>query len=239
MMLIEKKNREPDALQAFRKECKNDGGLKKGDYDRFRDNCQSGFEELQISLMEEQHYLCCYCMQKIQRSTQIRNKKEEKPLTIEHYEPKSTKPDLALTYTNLLACCEGKDGKIKFCGNSKGNSPLHMVPNPSDQNTALEFIRKIKYKSNGEITIDVNELERYSENEKTALLNEINNILNLNNEILIKARTAKLQNIINRYKDEAGRKAKKINKKDFFNELDYFSYYAFVKFHFLKDCTNV
>lgn len=235
MMLITKNKTEPNSLQEFRNECKKEGGPKKGDYDRFYKNCPTGFEDLQISLLNEQHHLCCYCMQKIQRSAEIKNIREEKPLTIEHYVPKSTKPCLALTYSNLLACCDGKDGLNKFCGNSKDDKPLSMIPNPSDGSMAPRFIQKLKYKSNGEITINSSDLEQYSENDKTKLLIEINVILKLNDEILTKARTTKLNALINQYKDEAGRKAKKINKKNFFNKLGYVSYHAFVKSQFLKD----
>ena len=235
------KSKEPEKLREFRNECKKEGGLKKEDYDRFYRNCPTGFRQLQDSLLKEQHNLCCYCMKKIGIKQEIKENDEPKPLTVEHFVPKSEQKEggkLALVYRNLLACCEGKDGNTKFCGNSKGNNPLTMIPNPADIKEAPRFVQKLKYKSNGEIAIIPSALEQYSEKEKTILLKEINEILNLNDEILTKARTAKLNTLINKYKDEVGRKAKRMNKRDFFNKLGYFSYYAFVKSQFLNDCNH-
>ena len=59
---------------------------------------------LRQSLLEEQGYLCAYCMSKIRDKVKI-----------EHYEPRNTQNEL--DYSNLLAVCTG---------NSEGDSFKHQ-----------------------------------------------------------------------------------------------------------------
>lgn len=56
-------------------------------------------EEIRQSLLEEQHYLCAYCMKRI--------KNDGLHTTIEHWEPLSVNKDKALEYDNMLAVCDG------------------------------------------------------------------------------------------------------------------------------------
>jgi uncharacterized protein (TIGR02646 family) len=50
-------------------------------------------DELQIALLEEQGYLCCYCLSRITQKT----------MKVEHWQARSKYPALILAYTNLLA----------------------------------------------------------------------------------------------------------------------------------------
>jgi uncharacterized protein (TIGR02646 family) len=50
------------------------------------------------ALLKEQGYICCYCGMRITRITSH----------IEHFKPRSTYPNLALEYINLIASCQGE-----------------------------------------------------------------------------------------------------------------------------------
>lgn len=65
-------------------------------------------ETIRKSLLEEQHYLCAYCMRKVQNNGQ--------KTSIEHWYPLSKDKEQALDYRNMLAVCDG--GK-KWTGKGK------------------------------------------------------------------------------------------------------------------------
>ena len=56
-------------------------------------------ETIRKSLLEEQHYLCAYCMRRIQNDGQ--------KTSIEHWYPLSKDKERALDYGNMLAVCDG------------------------------------------------------------------------------------------------------------------------------------
>lgn len=71
-----------------------------GDTKAIRDTFDSlPKDEIRRSLLEEQHYLCAYCMRRI----------EDNGLktSIEHWYPLSKDKDKALDYKNMLAVCDG------------------------------------------------------------------------------------------------------------------------------------
>lgn len=107
-------------------------GIKDGDTNAIRDAFNSlPKDEIRKSLLEEQHYLCAYCMRKI----------EDNGLktSIEHWYPLSKDKDRALDYGNMLAVCDGgknwsgKGRKILCCDAYKADeeemviSPLNKV----------------------------------------------------------------------------------------------------------------
>jgi uncharacterized protein (TIGR02646 family) len=65
-------------------------------------------EEIRQSLLEEQHYLCAYCMRKIKNNGQT--------TTIEHLHSLSKNKEEALEYKNMLGVC---DGGRNWKGNGK------------------------------------------------------------------------------------------------------------------------
>ncbi len=74
--------------------------------------------ELRESLLEEQGYICAYCMCRIGES----NSK------IEHIKSKSPEkfPELSLSYSNMIICCMGGEGSKgeKHCDTSKEDKDI-------------------------------------------------------------------------------------------------------------------
>lgn len=111
------------------------------------------------SLLEEQGYICAYCMQRI---TDIHG-----GATIEHIIPQSIDSTKALAYRNMLAVCNGNrtvhDDKMKTCDAHRGNAYLTVNP------LHAETLSSIRYQSNGHI---------YSADE--SINRDLNEVLNLN-----------------------------------------------------------
>ncbi|OQY33157.1 MAG: hypothetical protein B6241_08620 [Spirochaetaceae bacterium 4572_59] len=98
--------------------------------------------DLRTSLIEEQGYICAYCMQKI----------ENDPLKckIEHCISQDESSKKKLDYDNLLLCCKGNEGHKpvdQHCDTKKGEKSFHF--NPSEQKYDME--RLIQYNSQGKI----------------------------------------------------------------------------------------
>ena len=116
------------------------------------------------SLLEEQHYLCAYCMRRIYNNG--------RQTAIEHWYPLSKDKKRALDYKNMLAVCDGGKGKnsngkkILCCDACKGDedklsiSPLHN-----------QQMNKIAYNKDGFIKTDP-----YDE----GMENDIRDVLRLN-----------------------------------------------------------
>lgn len=139
------------------------------DYDNYPEK-----DELRQSLLTEQGYICCYCMQRITKNQ----------MKIEHWQPQSIYPSLQLDYQNLLGACQGNQGqpqRLQHCDTRKGESEITI--NPTDASRKCESL--IKYRSNGQIYSDDETIER-----------ELNEILNLNLETLTKNRKAALDAVI-------------------------------------------
>lgn len=98
-------------------------------------------DELKKCLLEEQGYLCAYCMSKIN----IDNS------TIEHYIPRNGKNGnntLSLDYRNLFAVCDTTRGlpkALQTCDVKKGDDLLHIDPRERSH------IETIQYEHNGKI----------------------------------------------------------------------------------------
>ncbi len=136
--------------------------------------------ELRASLLTEQGHICCYCMQRIKNDQ----------MKIEHWRSQDEYPDLQLDYNNLLGACEGGQGSrehLQHCDTKKGNTPLTI--NPLDNLKNCEIL--IKYLSNGRI---------YSDD--TVIDNELNDVLNLNMQTLVKNRGIVLDTILQQLKNE-------------------------------------
>jgi uncharacterized protein (TIGR02646 family) len=153
------KGKEPTSLLEHRKKTH-------ANYDNYSEK-----DDLRESLVKEQGYICCYCMQRI--SPNAENMK------IEHHQPQKKYPHKQLDYQNLLASCKGNDGGPKHlprhCDTSKGEQEITI--NPADKSRNCEAL--IKYKSNGVI---------YSED--PTINKELNQILNLNTPTLVINRKA-------------------------------------------------
>lgn len=175
MMLIQK-TREPNELQVHR-------GIAGTNYESFKSDVGLGdlspATGLRKSLLEEQGYICAYCMKRIPHSHTEKGISADK-MKVEHFiaqtNKKSISNNLDITYTNMLACCmgnQGKNEKYETCDTRKGEKILTISP----LNNA--HVRTIKYAPDGSI---------HSTNEIFEV--EINKILNLNENNLKKQREA-------------------------------------------------
>lgn len=122
--------------------------------------------ELKEALLNEQGYLCCYCMNGI----------KEDNMKVEHYKPRSTYPALKMVYTNLFATCTGDFCTDKHCDTKKENTELTI--HPADSRNNCETI--VGYSTNGKLT--------YPDVYKT----DIEDTLNLNNSVLVSNRKGAL-----------------------------------------------
>ncbi len=161
-MIPIKKGPEPHELTEYR--------LRKGaNYENMPQNVK---EAVLNSLMQEQGFLCAYCM------CRIPQKSQKISVRIEHIQPQSQTKDLkALDYKNMLAVCPGnqvpKNEKLYnlrenrlTCDAHRGNNPLTVNPLIS------QTLRTIRYKSDGTI---------YSED--SAVNTDLNRTLNLNSAV--------------------------------------------------------
>jgi uncharacterized protein (TIGR02646 family) len=132
-----KKSQEPEKFTAW-KALENDDWQPNWD-DNFRSPEKPIVHE---SLLKEQGYICCYCGMRITRESSH----------IEHLKPRSNYPHLALTYTNLIASCQGESEEPPpvpvHCGHQKKYwYDEQLMVSPLESNCADFF----KYPASGEI----------------------------------------------------------------------------------------
>lgn len=162
------KSKEPQSLLQHR--LKNFA-----DYDNYQEK-----NELRTSLLTEQGYICCYCMQRISSDK----------MKIEHWQSQDIYPNLQLSYNNLLGACEGGEGlpdRLQHCDTKKGNIEISI--NPTDNRINCEDV--IKYRGTGEI---------YSDDE--TINKELKDILNLNVQTLVNNRREVLELVLKELKSE-------------------------------------
>lgn len=128
MILIKKKS-EPHSLTTYKKTINAS----------FDNQPSKVKEDLRKSLLEEQGYICAYCMKRIEESADIK---------IEHYEARNRTNELS--YKNLLAVCKGNEGSSKerqTCDTKKGNRVLHINPQKVGDISTIFFTRNGEVKS--------------------------------------------------------------------------------------------
>jgi uncharacterized protein (TIGR02646 family) len=126
-MRLIKKGKEPNSLMEYKKQS-----------NAYYDGCNK--IDIRKALLEEQGYLCAYCMERI----------SEEKMTIEHYYAQSNINEKeALDYNSMLGVCLGNRGskqkKYLTCDAHRGNEALKV--NPFEKAT----IDLIKYSDNGKI----------------------------------------------------------------------------------------
>lgn len=115
-------------------------------------------------LLQEQHGLCAYCMRRIQN---------DRHMGIEHVVPIQQSGEDALSYSNMIGCCDGGrfidvgsgNKKILCCDAEKGNQLLCISPFSEVQ------MKKIRYDRNGRI---------YTFPADETMDHDINDVLKLN-----------------------------------------------------------
>lgn len=158
-------------------------------------------DEIRKSLLEEQCYICCYCMKEI----------DEHTMKIEHYESQSDFPHRQLDFKNMLGACTGvikekeKTRLTEHCDSAKGNEELQLL-DPTDSKK-IHFIKELKYTKTGKI---------FSNN--TAVQKEIDEILKLNINYLKRRRASIMKETV----DEIIRKEKngKMSKSFLINKIE-------------------
>lgn len=102
------------------------------------------------SLLEEQGYICAYCMRRIPD--------KDSKATIEHIVPQSVDPAMALDYRNMLAVCDGnrdaRDDSMKTCDAHRGNTGLTVNP------LYPQTLEGIRYRRDGRIYSTDEEINR-------------------------------------------------------------------------------
>lgn len=177
-----RKGKEPNNLTTYRNN-------KEGNFDNYPHK-----DELREFNLTAQKYLCAYCMCRIENDP-LRTK-------LEHIKPKSNK-SLELVYDNIVAVCEGKNGKVTHCDTLKSNKELSFSP-------LIEVnMNTIKYEEN------INEISVSSYD--AVIEKELDELLNLNFSYLKENRNQALKTWkIEISKKYAGKKA------DFTKELNSF-----------------
>lgn len=142
--------------------------------------------ELRRSLLEEQGYLCAYCMKRIRQENKVK---------IEHYEARNKENEL--DYQNLLAVCDGNETLIaggnkvnpkRFtCDTMKKERRLHINPQSrSDMGT-------IYYDNQGKIYSSNNDYQK--DLDKILNLNDPSGYLIANRKAALNALIHKLQGL--------------------------------------------
>jgi len=157
------KGQEPISLTAYRSSIPIADMKKETIYEDYKENAI-----LRKQLLEEQGYVCCYCMSRI----------SERTSKIEHFLPQSDFREKQIDYSNLFVACKGGEGtKEHYCDTQKANQLLNSIDFSTD------MTKKIKYFKNGRVS----SLESSKEKE-SSLTKEMNEVLNLNCKILVKNR---------------------------------------------------
>lgn len=93
--------------------------------------------KLRRELLEEQGYICCYCMKRIDIDS----------CHLEHFWPKSRFKDQDMDYRNMLASCEGEIAGADHCGHKKEDWYDADMVIPTDD----EIEKMFRYALNGKI----------------------------------------------------------------------------------------
>ncbi len=129
-------------------------------YENFRDK-----NSIRKALLEEQGYICAYCMCAIGYDST----KWEKEVRIEHYRCQDEFENLQLDYNNMFAVCtcsERLPQKEQHCDVLKGNKYLHFDPKN------IEHIKTLRYSEGGVLSTN----QQFTE--------DIENTLGLNHSYL-------------------------------------------------------
>lgn len=155
------KGNEPKELTDYRKNPN-------ATYKDLSENFISIKNKIREQLLQEQGYLCAYCMSRID-STQMK---------IDHWHSRNQYPAEQLDYPNMLGACEGGEGKAsknQTCDTCKGSKKLKY--NPANPSHRIE--NQIRFLGTGKIESDDAEFD-----------DELNKVLNLNHSRLRENRKA-------------------------------------------------
>jgi uncharacterized protein (TIGR02646 family) len=127
---IHKRSQEPPTLLAYRKAADPNRS-----YAAFPSK-----DQLREPLLEDQGWLCCYCMRRI----------DARDMKIEHYRSQTHHSEQALDWRNLLAACKGGEGRpaaAHTCDTRKADEDLTVDPR-------TDSVRGIRYLGSGRLEVD-------------------------------------------------------------------------------------
>lgn len=142
--------------------------------------------DIRVSLLIEQGYICAYCMRRISISN----------MKVEHWACQHANPTLQLSYKNLLGCCNGNEGnppKDQTCDTSKGGQLLSY--SPSESTHRIES--KVMFSLDGRILSD-----------DVGFDEELNTVLNLNHARLKRNRELQLEALQGQLNHKQGRRTR-------------------------------
>lgn len=163
-MILIKKNKEPIEWKRYR----TTPGAK-----------YKSIDALYKSLIDEQGYICAYCMRRIPTRDKVSNENHR----IEHVLSRDNHPDKQLDYSNMVICCPGHIDTEDHCDKKKSSADISFSPTDST------FIDTLSYDSNGNIKSSNSNYDK-----------ELNDILNLNAGLLKINRKSVLTEIVTRIK---------------------------------------
>ena len=132
-MITIEKQKQPGSLIAFKK----NGGT---DYLSLDKDTK---KDIVDSLLEEQGYLCAYCMRRIPRHEKNgENGYLDDHVRIEHLKDRAHNPELQLEYKNMVAVCPGFLGSIPHCDRSKGSRSITLSPFDSELEKSIPYATK-------------------------------------------------------------------------------------------------
>jgi len=108
---------------------------KKATHSNYDNYPKADKEILRKALLEEQGYICAYCMNSI--------KNERSTTKIEHFKPQKKFPKLELEYKNLLVVCKGGEGEIEdlqHCDTKKGDDVISINPLNKNCERLVQFL---------------------------------------------------------------------------------------------------
>jgi uncharacterized protein (TIGR02646 family) len=158
------KTKEPKSLTAYRSRIPHKNLKDSNIYEDFKEKTKEECREnradnLRKQLLQEQGYICCYCMSRID----CNNSK------IEHFRPQTKNRDVQIDYQNLFIACNGGEGsksKEQFCDTKKGEKELKYIDLLSSIEYSIDYVKSVKNISITSTDKNINK--------------EINDILNLN-----------------------------------------------------------
>lgn len=140
------------------------------------------------ALLEEQGYICAYCMRRVPCRDRINGNITQEGHRIEHVLSRNEHPELQLSYRNMVVCCPGHLGEHDHCDRLKGDRQITFSP------LDKHFTDTLYYKD-GSIK---------STNEQWT--REMEEVLNLNDKALVRARKTMLAETMKLIVQTAGKK---------------------------------
>ena len=133
------------------------------------------------ALLKEQGNLCAYTMERIEPGFMWEdNKPTNRPkVKLEHINPQNGDKDNDLNHFNVVAVCNGNEGDVQknqYADTRKGEDSLDRRLHP----TNLDIEKLIKYRPNGEIFTNIQELNVQIDDNIALTVSKKRSILNLN-----------------------------------------------------------